>query len=456
MANILDGLFGARKDFFLRDYRNASHLRPDVNPPRQKFQAYVNFILNRDLYSFLYGDNGSREFRTKISSLVRTADLPSVQFQTETKNSFNRKKIVNTGVSYNPVSMTVFDTVGNEWLLTLMKYFSYHYMDPRNKQQVGNRDIEGSQVKQGGIYTKGSTFGIDDSSSPAGKWDSNLAGYNPNLTEHFFERIDYVLYHGNKGVQYSIINPVLTEFKPGSIDYSDSGAMEFSVTFDYERFTTYNVTNFGLSDEDLDRFEDTSMIEGPAFQQTDLPLSMEERQMAILGNTSLNPASRGRSSNPESTVAAVTEEQSEAEEEKVDDEGNPVQDEDSADSPPTEQPDAEAVEEATDSEQTEDGDTVTDTSKLPSTYGSAATFSNSTDAEDKGFFGNLLEDVVDKGLAAAISGRSVKDAVLGTAVKGVTTVIGQSIRDGIAVNAPNKGLTEEQINGGSDGGGSDG
>ena len=122
--DILGGL-GVKTDakFLLRDFRNAARLTPGVNPPRQKFQGYVNFILNRELYSALYGDRSQNEFRTQISSLVRTADLPSVVFQTETKNAFNMKKIVNAGITYNPVNMTVFDTVGNEWLTILMKYF---------------------------------------------------------------------------------------------------------------------------------------------------------------------------------------------------------------------------------------------------------------------------------------------------------------------------------------------
>ena len=445
---ILDGLLGARKNFFLRDFRNASHLRPDVNPPRQKFQAYVNFILNRDLYSFLYGENGTKEFRTRISSLVRTADLPSVTFQTETKNSYNRKKIVNTGVQYNPVSMTVFDTVGNEWLLTLMKYFSYHYMDPRNKQEVGNRDIEGSVVKQGGMYTKGSSFGLQSESTPA-MWDSNLAGYNPNITAHFFERIDYVLYHGNKGVQYSIINPVLTEFKPGNIDYSDSGVMEFNLSFEYERFTVFNQTNFGLSEEDVDRFEDTSMITGPAFGEADLPIGMQEREMVILGNTTLNPEARGRSANPEATAPATpVEEGDNSSGEQVDENGDAVQNNEQQTPPPTEQPDAEAVEQNTASSQNEAGDVTTNTSALPSTYGSAATFSPESGAEDS-FFGSLLEDVADAGLAAVFRGGSVKDAVLGTAVRGITTQLGQVVRDSIDSSSPNQGLTDEQINGGS-------
>ena len=125
---------GTEQKFLVRDFRNAARLAPGVNPPRQKFQGYVNFILNRELYFQLYGDREQNEFRTQISSLVRTADLPSVVFQTETKNAFNKKKIVNTGVTYNPVSMTVFDTVGNEWLTTCLLYTS-----PSPRDQRGSR-----------------------------------------------------------------------------------------------------------------------------------------------------------------------------------------------------------------------------------------------------------------------------------------------------------------------------
>ncbi len=53
---IVEDFFGSGNKFFLRDFRNASHLRPDVNPPRQQHQGYVNFILNRDLFGFLFGE----------------------------------------------------------------------------------------------------------------------------------------------------------------------------------------------------------------------------------------------------------------------------------------------------------------------------------------------------------------------------------------------------------------
>jgi hypothetical protein len=254
------------KKFLLRDFRNAARFAPGVNPPRQKFEGYVNFILNRDLYASLYGDATQNEFRTQISSLIRTADLPSVVFQTETKNAYNKKKIVNTGVTYNQVSMTVFDTIGNEWLTTLMKYFSYHFMDPRNQQKPEDRDIYGGQPREGGVENINSSFGGNNWETGTSQFNSNIAGYNINSSAQFFERIDYILYHGNKGVQYSIINPVMAEFKPGNIDYASSDVQEFTMTFDYERFTVYNKLNFDLDSEDLDRFEELGAISGDLFE----------------------------------------------------------------------------------------------------------------------------------------------------------------------------------------------
>lgn len=447
---IVEDFFGSGNKFFLRDFRNASHLRPDVNPPRQQHQGYVNFILNRDLFGFLFGEPDRNEFRTQISSMVRTADLPSVEFQTETKNAFNRKKIVNTGVRYNPVNMTVFDTVGNEWLTTLMKYFAYHYMDPRNKvNQSGTagRDIESIQGRQGGRETVNSGFG----DTGANAWDSNLAGYNPNISANFFERVDYVLFHGNKGVQYSIINPVITEFKPGSIDYASSNFLEFSVTMEYERFTVFHDLNFALSDEDVDRFEDASNenITGPAFTPATLPAVMGETSVTTIdedGNaTTSDPAPRriealGTADQPRgrsSQMSLLNNEPADGREtgattQTLDAEGNVVETSTGNTETGNENVDDEAVATSTQSD-------------FPDTYGPAAVFSSEATDNGGNWFTDVLSDTAEAALGAALGGGGVKDVALGTLVGGLTTKAGQAIRERrqqVKSSAPNKGNTE--------------
>ena len=405
------GKYSGDQKFLLRDFRNAARLTPGVNPPRQKFEGYVNFILNRELYSTLYGDQASNEFRTQISSLVRTADLPSVVFQTETKNAFNKKRIVNTGVTYNPVSMTVFDTVGNEWITTLMKYFSYHFMDPRNNQKSDDRDIAAGNIREGGVENTNSSYG------PATGFDvgfnSNDAGYNLNASAQFFERIDYVLYHGNKGVQYSIINPMMSEFKPGSIDYSSSDVQEFSMTFDYERFTVYNKLNFDLAAEDVDRFEELGAITGDLFEGGDetKPLVLQEANERTLGYLGSEEERRARSSQPAYTKPA----------------------------PPTPPADGSTSE---DTESSGSGD-ETAQNNAPDNESPSGTYSNEIgegilagSSADSSLFGSdILGDIADSALSAVLRGQNVKDAVISTAVHNISTAIGSAIADNNATES---------------------
>ena len=230
--------------FYARDFRNNYRFRPDVNPPRIKFEGYVNFVFNRDLASFR--DMESHTFKTSISSLVRRAKLPQVQFKNIVKNQYNKKKIVSTGVEYSPIEISVFDTLNNEWLQVLMRYFSYLYMNPRNRNTEGDRDVKLNTDSK--IENQKGGFGMDN-------FKSGEAGLNLQRTKQFFERIDIIMYHGGKGVQYSMTNPLINNFDFGDMDYASNEFVEFNITCDYENFTTFDVANFDLSGVDLDRFE---------------------------------------------------------------------------------------------------------------------------------------------------------------------------------------------------------
>lgn len=265
-------------NFYARDFRNNYRFRPEVNPPRQQFQGYVNFIFNRNVLQLLGNENLT--FKTSMSSLVRTAQLPAVEFNMVEKNNFNKKRNVTTGVSYAPVDITVFDTVNNEWLTVLMKYFAYLHMDPRNKNKFGDRDINFNTPMTEELFD--SKFG------DGGKFHSNEAGINLQVDQNFFERVDYILYAGGKGVQYSIMKPMIKSFAPKSIDYSSSDFMEFTMQLVYENFTTFDIVNFDLATVDLDRFEDIGDFTIPG-EENLKPISLEtETDFAFLGNKSGN------------------------------------------------------------------------------------------------------------------------------------------------------------------------
>jgi hypothetical protein len=377
VGNFLKGkvkdIFGqGGKKFYVRDFRNAYQFRPDINPPRQQFQGYVNFTLNRNLYQAFFEESG-QAFRSQLGSLVRRASLPNVDLRVETKNQYNRKKIVNTGVSYNPVTITVIDTINNEWITLLMKYYTYHYMNARNESdRQGSRDVGSADFMESIQEFANTKFGLSTS------WKSNKAGYNVNSTPYFFERIDYVLYHGNKGVQYSLLRPVLTGFKTTDLDYAESGLMTFDLTFEYENFTMHQDLNFELSNFDVGRFEEANGFKGAAFDEgrKPLPLQKEAQKLEILG---LSSATRNRSTQPQTQPVPPADEEI-----NVDGARPPAQ--------------------------------------LPSSFGNAVAIPTGKDKKSN-FLGGLLENVVDAGLSAAVNGTSIKNAVTGAALGGVLSVV---------------------------------
>mgnify|MGYP001253041817 CR=1 FL=1 len=257
--------FGGGRNFYLKDFRNAYHFRPDVAPPRQKFEGYINFVPNRALLGTFLEDNIN--LRTRLSSLVRTAQLPEVQIQTQVVNAFNQKRIVTSGREYAPVGITLFDTIQNEWLVMLMKYFTYSFADSTSKHEEGSgkftsasdpdkfktRDIAHDMLLENvKKYNSESKFGTDSSTKG---YNPDAFGYTQRETPYFFERIDMIMYHGNTGVQYSLANPIITSINFGDIDYADSGFKDIQIQVAYEYFTVHDQLNFKLSEQDLSRFE---------------------------------------------------------------------------------------------------------------------------------------------------------------------------------------------------------
>lgn len=378
--------------FYLRDFRNAYHYNPSQDPPRQQFGGYVSFVMDRDLFGRPFFDEvNNDELRVRMSSLVRTADLPQVEFKTQTMNEYNKKKIVNTGIEYQPVTIRVVDTASNAWLQIIMKYFAYHYMNPRNKGAQGDRDINSTSILEGGADFIGSQYGA------GGPYDSNKYGYNLNTNPNFFERIDYVLYHAQKGVQYSLINPVMTGFTHTPIDYASNELMEFTMTFQYESFTTYDQVNFDLTNVDLARFEDASSLElvSRNFRDdgTGSIAASTLRDYEFLGNS-------GQGSEVNRTQQPTVDE--------------------SPDFGPTYK-------------------------ELFTTYGTE-TPSAGEASFFKNIFGEFLGDVADKALVAAVNGADVKDAVIGTVFDNVTDGIIENRRRPEKKDPPEENPAEENEN----------
>ena len=147
----------------LRDYTHASKtFRTNAYElkPRFKFLFHVQFTLNVEEIQAL---KNSKVFGpTQISTLslaVKTVDLPKYNIDVATLNQYNRKRIVQTKINYEPVNITFHDDGGDNIREMWYQYYSYYYKDPA-QQYIGNAPTSYGTV--GNVQTKQNGFSYNN------------------------------------------------------------------------------------------------------------------------------------------------------------------------------------------------------------------------------------------------------------------------------------------------------
>lgn len=198
---------------WLRDYKHASNLfvSGDLRlAPKQKFLYHVVFNINSTALkslSFKY------KHQNEINMLVKSAELPKFTLQTETLNQYNRKKVVNVKLDYQPVTLRFHDdnfgVVGQLWY----NYYHYYFGDTSAADIPGayNRTAMKNQS-----FVKGK-FGLDNGSSIP-----------------FFTSIDVYQLARKAWYKYKLINPYVTAWNHDTVDSSSNSPGEQAMTIAYE------------------------------------------------------------------------------------------------------------------------------------------------------------------------------------------------------------------------------
>ena len=201
--------------------------------------SLVDYIPTKDVF---------KKLSYEMSKLVKAYDKPSVKFDTEELNEYNRTRIVYSGQKYNDVSITFYDVKNNpvqEFFNAYLKFISGDFLcknfrvweDPIDNNHWNNAngyiDVHGK--KQSATYY------------------SNLNSFGLNVESNFrlIDRISFCEYYMNRLMVYTIENPVLTEINWGNGAMGDFNYNDIKVTFKYEGITNdlididpYNVGNW--------------------------------------------------------------------------------------------------------------------------------------------------------------------------------------------------------------------
>lgn len=244
----------------LRDYTHASKTFRSSGynlAPRNKFLFYVYFNLNTSIPAVANLVSGGKS--STIGLMVKSAQLPGYTIDVQTMNQYNRKRLVQTKINYNPAQI-VFnddssDLIRNMWY----QYYQYYYTDPTYK--YGNTPNQKGVLGDLQVPTVfgGFSYGVNDTYSAsrgAQKWGLAGQGYNnPSLNSlatsvltgaasgqvPFFNDITISGMSQKTYAQYVMINPLITEWTHDTYDYSQgNGLMSHTMSIRYENVKYYS------------------------------------------------------------------------------------------------------------------------------------------------------------------------------------------------------------------------
>jgi hypothetical protein len=244
MAFTPNRLLKENSNVILRDQQHAARLFTDDQfrlAPKHKFLFGVVFKLNK---AALLNLDLAIKYGYEIGMLVKNVDLPQYQVSTETLNQYNRKKNIQYGIKYQPITMTFHDD--NMGLINMLwkNYFNYYYADPSSAADPGAYD-----------RTAMKNF----------SYIQNLYGLDNGSTNPFFESI--TLFHAarHEYVSYQLINPIITSWNHNKVDYALNQVHDNTAQIAYESV----VYNTGVTGD----FNDGNwLIDAAHYDQTPSPL----------------------------------------------------------------------------------------------------------------------------------------------------------------------------------------
>lgn len=221
------GLLG--NDYF-RDFQHASRVFATDTlalAPRLKFLYHTVFTLNTAAIPILR-TLFPVSVASQISLMAKTVQLPGFDIATEQLKQYNRTRIVQTGIQYQPITITLHDD-GQDLIRSLWRqYYRYHYGDSvARKDQYGQRSIYDNELVDYNWGLSGEPY----------------QALSPGVKAPFFTDITVYSLNQKTNVGYKLVNPIIKSWQHDTYDYAAGGeTMEHTVTVEYEYVEYLNST----------------------------------------------------------------------------------------------------------------------------------------------------------------------------------------------------------------------
>lgn len=205
--------------------------------PRPKWLYFVNFVVKKGVGTTDVGESVlSRysDFHTGISFQVKYIDRPKASPRVVDVNQYNKRRLVHTGIDYDPVNLRFHDVVDSRVLKFWIDYTKRYFADFRGKLSSDWRNDISAQ----------------DFNNPP--W-----GFQPIMSvdadeADFFERVEIYLFYGKLYTRLDLVRPKII-----SMDHDASEAAagdqvtEMSMQLRYEGIV-YETVNHPITQDVAD------------------------------------------------------------------------------------------------------------------------------------------------------------------------------------------------------------
>lgn len=218
----------------LGDYQHASRLYRSNNfRLAPKFKHLYHVVLHINPYVRDRSPLREQLYIPEVNLLCKQVDLPRYNAQTTTVNQYNRKKVIQTGIEYMPITMRFHDDNAGLTSLLWETYFRYYYTDSNYVE----KNPDGTPAITVDAYARGPN-GINSILTSS---DSQVYRYGldrPNKLTNFFTSIAVYQLSPQDGkstyTSFTLINPYIDSFQHDSVDSEGNAFSENTLTISYE------------------------------------------------------------------------------------------------------------------------------------------------------------------------------------------------------------------------------
>jgi len=317
------------------------------NQPRLPFEYYININLNnvgtaKD-YIAKYFNSPTWQ---QVLPLVKSIEMPSMKIETTPLNQYNRKRLSQTKVAYEPVKVVFHDVADGKTLKFWEMYYRYYFGDgtepginnaknsqQKNKTFANETLIPGVAINPNIANLPGSIKNLFQSNAPTGSnlptndngsknaiqnivtdtLDNHKFGFDLQTVQNvrnLIQTIEIFQVHGGRFNQVTLVNPRISAFTHDVLNYAvGDKTLELTFTFEYE-YAFYNIQNMklGAGEENntssLEQFEHGEFLELPALAFNTALLDFIESNNPLLQSD--NPILQRIGKNVQSSIGTVT------------------------------------------------------------------------------------------------------------------------------------------------------